>query len=283
MAVDELVDELLAQPFDVHRAPRRVVQDRLLALRRAVEAPRAAVHRFAFDALDFGIAHRTARRHLELAASGRRCSTSTRATSGITSPARRTMTVSPTRTSLARTWSRLCSVALVTVTPPTKTGSSLATGVSAPVRPTCTSMAATVLVASSAGNLCATAKRGARATKPRRSCGLRSIHLVDDAVDVVRQPGALLADRWRSTPAVLRAPAPRCAPRRRGSGSPRDSRGPRSCRVNLGRAFGRADAVGVEREPPARGDARVELAQRRRRRHCGGSRTRARPSRAALR
>ena len=38
-------------------------------------------------------------------------------TSGITSPARRTMTVSPTRTSLASTWISLWSVALVIVTP----------------------------------------------------------------------------------------------------------------------------------------------------------------------
>ena len=40
----------------------------------------------------------------------------------------------------AATSSSLCSVALVTVTPPTNTGSSRATGVIAPVRPTCTSM-----------------------------------------------------------------------------------------------------------------------------------------------
>src|SRR5205085_12587618 len=40
--------------------------------------------------------------------------------SGITSPARRTITVSPSRTSLLRTSSSLCSVARPTVTPPTK-------------------------------------------------------------------------------------------------------------------------------------------------------------------
>ncbi len=44
-------------------------------------------------------------------------------TSGITSPARRTTTVSPGRTSLAATSSSLCRVAVVTVTPPTNTGS----------------------------------------------------------------------------------------------------------------------------------------------------------------
>jgi hypothetical protein len=71
-------------------------------------------------------------------------------TSGMTSPARRTITVSPMRMSLRRTSSALCRVALVTVTPPTKTGSSRATGVRAPVRPTCTSMATTRVVATSA-------------------------------------------------------------------------------------------------------------------------------------
>ncbi len=42
--------------------------------------------------------------------------------SGITSPARRTKTQSPTRTSLRSSSSSLCSVARETVTPPTKTG-----------------------------------------------------------------------------------------------------------------------------------------------------------------
>jgi hypothetical protein len=61
-------------------------------------------------------------------------------TSGITSPARRTMTVSPTRTSLASTCTSLWSVALVMVTPETATGSSTAKGVALPVRPTFTSI-----------------------------------------------------------------------------------------------------------------------------------------------
>ena len=46
-----------------------------------------------------------------------RCSGTLPTTSGMTSPARRTITVSPTRTSLASTWISLCSVALVIVTP----------------------------------------------------------------------------------------------------------------------------------------------------------------------
>ena len=59
-------------------------------------------------------------------------------TSGMTSPARRTTTVSPSRTSLRLTSSSLCNVAVPTVTPPTNTGSRKANGVTIPVRPVCT-------------------------------------------------------------------------------------------------------------------------------------------------
>ncbi|MDT4855995.1 hypothetical protein FQZ97_903700 [compost metagenome] len=106
-----------------------------------------------------------------------RFSGSTATTSGITSPARRTITVSPTRTSLRRASSSLCRVALVTVTLPTNTGASLATGVSLPVRPTCTSMASTVVSCSCAGYLCATAQRGSRVTKPSRRCNASELTL----------------------------------------------------------------------------------------------------------
>ena len=57
-------------------------------------------------------------------------------TCGITSPARCTITVSPSRMSLRLMSSSLCRVARETVTPPTSTGSSTAHGLSAPVRPT---------------------------------------------------------------------------------------------------------------------------------------------------
>ena len=72
--------------------------------------------------------------------SGGRCSRTTFTTFGITSPARSTNTVSPTRTSSRSISSWLCSVACSTVTPPIRTGSSTATGVSVPVRPTEASM-----------------------------------------------------------------------------------------------------------------------------------------------
>ncbi len=87
----------------------------------------------------------------------------------MTSPARCTITQSPMRMSLRLISSSLWSVAFCTTTPPTVTGSSLATGVSAPVRPTWMSMSRRIVVACSAGNLCATAQRGERETKPRRS------------------------------------------------------------------------------------------------------------------
>ena len=55
--------------------------------------------------------------------------------SGMTSPALRTITMSPGRTSFNRTWSSLCNVAISTVEPPTKTGTMRPNGVARPVRP----------------------------------------------------------------------------------------------------------------------------------------------------
>ena len=64
----------------------------------------------------------------------------------------------------------------------------------APVRPTCTSMPSTSVAISSAGNLCATAQRGARETKPSARLQREVVDLVDDAVDVERQRVAPRAD-----------------------------------------------------------------------------------------
>ena len=96
-------------------------------------------------------------------------------TSGITSPALRTTTLSLRQKALARF--ALCKVAFATVVPPTNTGSRRATGVMAPVRPTCTSMSSSTVVACSAGNLCARANRGERETNPSCSCKLRRLTL----------------------------------------------------------------------------------------------------------
>ncbi len=69
-----------------------------------------------------------------------RSATSTVAIAGMTSPAFSTSTQSPIRRSLRAISSSLCSVALATVLPATRTGSSSATGVRTPLRPTCTVM-----------------------------------------------------------------------------------------------------------------------------------------------
>ncbi len=61
--------------------------------------------------------------------------------------------MSPMRTSLRATSSSLWRVARRTVLPATSAGSSTATGVAAPVRPTETMMSRTVVSTSSGGNL----------------------------------------------------------------------------------------------------------------------------------
>src|SRR5512138_3020507 len=81
-------------------------------------------------------------------------------TRGITSPAFSTMTQSPSRISFRAMSSALWSVAIDTVEPDTNTGSSVANGVTAPVRPTLTSLLLRRVVFCSAGNLKATAQRG---------------------------------------------------------------------------------------------------------------------------
>ena len=65
---------------------------------------------------------------------------STDITCGITSPALSILIVSPTLTSFLFISSSLCRDALDTITPPIFTGSICATGVSAPVLPTCMSI-----------------------------------------------------------------------------------------------------------------------------------------------
>ena len=72
---------------------------------------------------------------------------------GITSPARRIITVSPIAMLRRSISSPLCKVALLTVTPATNTGCNLATGVMAPVRPTWNSTSFNTVSSSCAGNL----------------------------------------------------------------------------------------------------------------------------------
>ena len=82
-----------------------------------------------------------------------RSSTTGPSTSGITSPALRSTTVSPISTPLARTTSWLCSVAWRTTVPATGTGSITAYGVARPVRPTPMAMSTSFVCTSSGGYL----------------------------------------------------------------------------------------------------------------------------------
>ena len=105
-----------------------------------------------------------------------------------------TTTVSPIMNPLRATSSMLCSVALLTVTPPTNTGSSFAAGVSAPVRPTLK-----IDVVEQRHLLVGrelVRERPARRARHEAELLLvgAAIHLVDDAVDLVRQLRAARAD-----------------------------------------------------------------------------------------
>ena len=124
-------DRLLADAVDVPDP----VDERLEAARLALRV-RAAVHRLALGLDDLCPAKRALLRASGTASCPRLCGRTGPTTCGITSPARWTITVSPSRMSLRLMSSSLWSVAFETVTPPTSTGSSCAHGLSAPVRPT---------------------------------------------------------------------------------------------------------------------------------------------------
>ena len=66
---------------------------------------------------------------------------------------------------------------MLTVEPPTKTGSRIAKGVARPVRPIETSISSNRVVFSSGGNLNAIAHLGARLVDPSRSLWLKSANL----------------------------------------------------------------------------------------------------------
>ena len=95
-------------------------------------------------------------------------SAATRTTLGITSPLRSTTTRSPICRPSRAISSSLWRVARDTVTPPTSTGRSRARGVTAPVRPTWTSMSSTTVSACCAAGLQATAHRGDFDVAPSR-------------------------------------------------------------------------------------------------------------------
>ena len=194
---------LLAQPLDVERPARHEMPQPLEPLRRADQAAGAADVDLAFlgDRLATGIpGNGRGRRRRARFSSRVRFST----TCGMTSPARWMRTRSPTRRPSRAISSRLCSVTLATITPPTPTGFSRPTGVSLPVRPTWMSIASSVVSAFSAGNLCARPQRGARADLAEPLLPVEPADLVDHAVDVERQVGARLLDRAHNGRALRR-------------------------------------------------------------------------------
>ena len=95
-------------------------------------------------------------------------------TSGITSPARRTRTQSPSRMSLRRISSSLWSVARDTIAPESRTGSKSTTGVRIPVRPTDAQIRRIRVASSCGGYLKAAAQRGDLDAAPSRRRQSRS-------------------------------------------------------------------------------------------------------------
>ena len=124
-------------------------------------------------------------------------------TCGITSPARITITSSPSRTSLRRRSSSLWSVASFTVTPETCTGSSIANGTMWPVRPTF--QATCVQRGRGRGGRELPRDRPARlaADHAELALQLEVVDLHDHAVDLEVEPVAALL------PGVGRRPPPR--------------------------------------------------------------------------
>ena len=98
------------------------------------------------------------------------------------------------RISLRAISSSLCSVARDTTTPPTVTGSSTATGVSAPVRPTWMVMSRQPGLGLFGGEFMGQRPARCAADHAQALLPVAAVHLVDDAVDVIGQIGALGAD-----------------------------------------------------------------------------------------
>ena len=91
--------------------------------------------------------------------------------------------------------SKLCRLALATVLPARLTGSSIATGVTAPVLPTPSSISRSFVVASSGGNLYAVAHLGARAVNPNSSCWVSLFTLITFAYVLI----GLITGIWSPT------------------------------------------------------------------------------------
>ena len=168
------------------------------------------------------------------------------------------------RISLRRTSSSLCSVAFVTVAPPTNTGSSRATGVIAPVRPTCTSIATQFGQRFLRREFMRQRKARRARHEAERVLLVAPVDLVDHAVDVVRQVLALLADAVKEAQQALRAlhHRPFAVHRQAEFLVPVEQFAVRGRHLH---AFEHADSVSEKRQRPVRGDLRIELPQTARR------------------
>ena len=109
---------------------------------------------------------------------------------GITSPARITITSSPSRTSLRRRSSSLWSVASFTVTPETWTGSSWANGIMWPVRPTFQATRSSTVVAVLGRELPGDRAARLAAHHAEPALQLEVVDLHDHAVDLEVEPVA---------------------------------------------------------------------------------------------
>ena len=119
-------------------------------------------------------------------------------TFGMTSPPFSITTVSPSRMSRRATSCALCSVAIEIVEPARRTGSRTANGVTAPVRPTLTSIRSSFVWACCAGNLKAVAHLGNFAVAPSRSRTARSSTLTTTPSVSNSRPCRLSAHSWQN-------------------------------------------------------------------------------------
>ena len=182
--LEQHLDIGLAEAFEVEAVARDEVLQPLHPLRRADQPAGAAAHRIGLARARVDLAHRPAAAggaglgEREWLGLGRALVEPMSITLGITSPARTTYGVADA--DVAAVADRLSvaadalHVALVVQRrvrhdhAAHRHGPQFARGFSEPVRPTLMTMSSTTVVASWAANLCASAQRGERDTKPRR-------------------------------------------------------------------------------------------------------------------
>ena len=179
---------------------------------------------------------------------------------GMTSPARSTITSSPSRMSLRARSSSLCSVASLIVTPPTRTGSSIAYGCRSPNFPGFQPIWSRRVTAVVGGNFHATAQRGSRPTTPRRRWSSTSLTLtttpsISKSSDPRRSSHARHCATTSSSVSSLRTS---------GWTGKRCSRSQVSASQWDGEAdpVGDADGVGPEAQRALGGELGIELADR---------------------